>query len=54
MKEKEETKRHYKFTFQDLKKLLKLDGDFEAYGTKDDKGKEGSELKIITRETTDK
>ncbi len=51
MKEKEETKRYYKFSFKDLKKLLKLDGDFEAYGTKDNRGEEISELKIITRET---
>ena len=53
MKEKEETKRYYKFTFEDLKKLLKLEGEFEAYGTKDENGKECSGLKIITRETTE-
>lgn len=51
MKEKEETTRHYKFSFEDLKKSLKLEGDFEAYGTKDKRGEDVSELKIITRET---
>ena len=54
MKENEETKRHYKFTFDEIKKLLNLDGDFAAFGTKDDRGKESSELKIITIESTDK
>ena len=45
---RKETKRFYDFTFEQLTKALKLEGKFVAYGTKDDKGKETQNIKIIT------
>ena len=50
---KEQTKRFYDFTFEQLKEKLKLKGSFEAYNTKDSKGKDSHTLKIITIETKD-
>ena len=51
---KEETKRFYEFTFEQLKEKLNLEGEFEAYSNKDDRGHETSTLKIITKETKQK
>ena len=51
---KEQTKRFYDFTFEQLKEALKLKGDFQAYNIKDDKGKDTSTLKIITVEVEEK
>ncbi len=45
---KKETKRFYDFTFEQLVKSLELKGSFVSFGTKDDKGKETSTLKLIT------
>ena len=47
---KKETKRFYDFTFEQLVKALELKGNFVSFGTKDDKGKDTSALKIITVE----
>jgi hypothetical protein len=48
---KKETKRIYKFTFEQLKAALNIEGEFQVYVTKDDKGKESKDLTIITLET---
>ena len=47
---KKETKRFYDFTFEQLVKALELKGEFVSFGTKDDRGKDTSTLKIITVE----
>ena len=45
---KKETKRFYEFDFEQLVKALELKGEFVAFDTKDNKGKDTSTLKIIT------
>ena len=51
---KEELKRFYEFTFEQLTKTLKLEGNFVTFQTKDKDGAETSVLKIITIETSEK
>ena len=49
---KEETKRFYKFTFDELKQKLKIKGDKPlSFSDKDDRGKDSDTLTIITVET---
>ena len=48
---KEITTRFYDFTFEQLKELLKLKGDFKAYQAIDAQGKDVSTLTIMTTET---
>ena len=48
---KEITTRYYDFTFEQLKEMLKLEGDFKAYQTKDVQGQESPNITIMTTET---
>jgi len=48
---KEETKRFYEFTFEQLVAALKLKGNFLTYDNSDSDGAKTSVLKIITVET---
>ena len=48
---KEITTRFYDFTFEQLKEMLKLKGDFKAYQAIDAQGKDVSTLTIMTTET---
>ena len=52
--EKEETKRFYEFEFEQLTKLLKLEGRFLDFGILDEDGVKSGLLKIITVVTEEK
>ncbi len=52
--EKEETKRFYEFKFEQLTKLLKLEGRFLDFGILDEDNVKSGLLKIITVVTEEK
>ncbi len=52
--EKEETKRFYEFEFEQLTKLLKLEGRFLDFGILDEDNVKSGLLKIITVVTEEK
>ena len=51
---KEETKRFYDFTLEEAKEKLGVEGKIIFVSTKDEKGREGNEVHIITIETKEK